>query len=67
MTESDPSRNDKGGGLHLDRLVLRDEGFHYAPGDEVGDAAEAEHYEVAGGFPFKTEDGEGGAGSFGMG
>ena len=32
----------------LYRLVLRHEGLHYEPGDEVGDAAVTEHHEVAG-------------------
>ena len=45
----------------LDRLVLRYEGLHDAPGDEVGETAEAEDDEVAGRLALKSEEGERGA------
>ena len=49
---------DDGSGLilHRDGLVLRYQGLHDAPADEVGDGADAEHYHVGSGFAIEAEE-----------
>ena len=41
-----------------DGLVLRNEGLHNAPANEVGHGADAEDHHVGGGLAVETEEGE---------
>ena len=45
--------------FHGDGLVLRHEGLHDAPADEVSDGTDAEHHHVGGGLAFEAEEREG--------
>ena len=48
--------------LYFHLAVLGNKGFHDGPGNQVGDAAEAEHDEIAGGLTFESEETEGRSG-----
>jgi hypothetical protein len=45
--------------LNHDGLVLRHEGLHDAPADEISHGTDAEHHHVGGRLTLKAEEGEG--------